>query len=97
MTLSDFKNTLGQPAPPKGISEILVALWYDANKQWDAAHDIAQSKEGTQPYDLLHAYLHRCEGDNWNANYWYNRAKSKMPQISLEEEWETLVMIHLAN
>jgi hypothetical protein len=95
MTLADFKNTLSQESPPQGISEILVALWYDANQQWDSAHDIAQSQEGTQPYDRLHAYLHRVEGDQWNANYWYNRAKSKMPQTSLAEEWESLVMLHL--
>jgi len=37
------------------------------------------------------AYLHRKEGDLWNADYWYAKAKKTRPNISLEEEWESLV------
>jgi hypothetical protein len=92
MTLQEFKNTLYSENPPRGISEIAKALWYDAKGDWEAAHDIAQSQEGVRDYDLLHAYLHRKEGDNWNANYWYRRAKAQMSIISLEEEWEELVI-----
>jgi len=91
MKIQDFKNSLPEPHPPLGMSEILEALWYDANGNWEAAHDIAQTQEGVQQYDLIHAYLHRKEGDNWNANYWYRRARSKMPEVSLTEEWEDLV------
>ncbi len=58
---------------------------------WEAAHNIAQTKEGTLAYDQLHAYLHRKEGDRFNANYWYRRIGESMPVISLEEEWEVLV------
>ena len=50
-----------------------------------------QAKEGTLAYDQLHAYLHRKEGDRFNANYWYRRCGENMPKISLEEEWEILV------
>jgi hypothetical protein len=39
----------------------------------------------------IHAYLHRKEGDNGNARYWYNRAGKEMPQVSLEEEWNKIV------
>jgi hypothetical protein len=91
MTFSEFNQTLEESIPPKGISEILKALWYDAKGDWESAHDIAQSWEGVQSYDQLHAYLHRKEGDNWNANYWYRRAKTTMPNLSLEEEWSVLV------
>jgi hypothetical protein len=42
-------------------------------------------------YDQLHAYVHRKEGDKFNANYWYRRCGESMPKISLEEEWEVLV------
>jgi hypothetical protein len=91
MTIIEFNNSLTALNPPQNISEILEALWYDAKNDWEAAHDIAQSQEGTQVYDRLHAYLHRKEGDNWNANYWYRRAKTTMPNVSLEEEWTLLV------
>jgi len=39
-----------------------------------------------------YAYLHRKEGDNWNADYWYKKAKRNRPNLSLEQEWEELVM-----
>ncbi len=92
ITLENFKITLSDAEPPLHWNVLLQALWYDAKGDWDAAHDIAQSQEGTQLYDRLHAYLHRKEGDNWNANYWYTRAKAKMPSVSLEKEWESLVI-----
>ncbi len=37
------------------------------------------------------AYLHRKEGDNGNANYWYIKADKKIPSVSLAEEWENIV------
>jgi hypothetical protein len=39
----------------------------------------------------VHAYLHRKEGDTWNADYWYKKAGKIRPKLSLEEEWEYLV------
>ena len=91
MTVQEFKDSLNNKVPPQGVSEIAEALWYDAKGNWEAAHNIAQSQEGVHDYDLLHAYLHRKEGDDWNAKYWYNRTTSIMPIISLEMEWEVLV------
>ena len=38
----------------------------------------------------IHAYLHRKEGDVFNAEYWYNRAGKRRPDISLEKEWEDI-------
>jgi hypothetical protein len=87
MTFTEFNNSLSENIPPQSITEILQALWYDAKDDWESAHNVAQSQEGVQEYDRLHAYLHRKEGDNWNANYWYKRAKATMPEVSLEEEW----------
>ncbi len=95
MQIQEFKDSLKNKIPPAGISEIAEALWYDAKGDWEAAHNVAQSQEGVRDYDLLHAYIHRKEGDDWNANYWYRRAKSKMPDVSLEEEWEELVSYFL--
>jgi hypothetical protein len=95
MTFSEFNQTLKETAPTNGITEILEALWFDAKGDWESAHNIAQSQEGVQSYDRLHAYLHRKEGDNWNANYWYRKAKATMPMMSLEQEWELLVNVEL--
>lgn len=91
MTLDQFTATLTQANPPADLNPILKGLWFDANEQWEEAHNIAQSKEGELQYDRLHAYLHRREGDRFNANYWYRRAKAPFFDGSLEEEWRVLV------
>ena len=91
MTIEQFKESLAEKSAPKTISVLLQALWYDAKGNWEAAHNVAQSKEGTLAYDQLHAYLHRKEGDKFNANYWYRRCGESMPKVSLDEEWEILV------
>jgi hypothetical protein len=90
MTYETFKTTLSENTHPQNLHPLLKALWYDFNGDWEAAHEVAQSNEGTADYDHLHAYLHRKEGDNWNANYWYKRAGETMPKIGLEEEWEII-------
>jgi hypothetical protein len=61
-------------------------LWRDAHGDWDAAHDLAQSDEGGAG-DWVHAYLHRKEGDDGNAAYWYRRARRPFPRGTLDEEW----------
>jgi hypothetical protein len=91
MTYAEFNATLTYSEPPQAVHELLKALWYDANEDWDAAHEVAQAHESSKNYDQLHAYLHRKEGDNWNAKYWYTRAKTKVYIGSLQDEWEMLV------
>jgi hypothetical protein len=95
MTYSEFIDSLTHDIPTPGLDPILTALWHDAKGDWEAAHNVAQSQEGTRAYDRLHAYLHRVEGDTWNANYWYRRAGSTMPGGTLKEEWESLVKENL--
>ncbi len=94
MTFFTFKHSLQQQNPPASISPNLLALWYDGKGDWTKAHDIADGN----PYpeaNWVHAYLHRKEGDNWNANYWYRRAGKTMPTLSLAEEWTNLVVYFL--
>jgi hypothetical protein len=90
MTFFEFKNSLGETNPPEALSSQLEALWYDGKGDWKRAHDLADG-----PSDRIsarvHAYLHRKEGDIWNADYWYRRAGESRPEITLEEEWEQLV------
>jgi hypothetical protein len=91
MTIDQFKATLSESEPPAGIHPVLQGLWYDASGNWEAAHTIAQGQEGMQPHDRLHAYLHRKEGDRFNANYWYRRIGESYFDGSLDEEWDVLV------
>jgi hypothetical protein len=91
MTLAEFTATLTQPEPPAGLNPVLQALWHDAKGDWQAAHGIAQGKEGTAAYDRLHAYLHRKEGDDSNARYWYRRAGATVFKGTLQAEWDELV------
>jgi hypothetical protein len=39
----------------------------------------------------VHAYLHRKEGEAWNADYWYHRAGRTFRRPTLEGEWEALL------
>jgi len=86
LKLAVFIDSLTENLPPEGLSVYLQALWYDAKGDWQCAHDLIDHLEG-QTAAHIHAYLHRKEGDSWNAQYWYNRAKQPMPEKPLDEEW----------
>ena len=90
MVYHDFIESLKDSSPPDSLSEYLKALWHDSQGNWHKAHDIAD-KTGGEMGDLIHAYLHRKEGDQWNASYWYRRANRPVSKNSLKEEWEELV------
>ena len=89
-SLSIFKDSLKKPSPNKDLSVILKSLWYDGKGDWDAAHaQVDHLSDNNSAW--VHAYLHRKEGDMWNADYWYAKAKKNRPSISLDEEWKNLV------
>jgi len=90
MDFNSFSHSLLDDFPPQYISAYLQALWYDAKGDWEKAHEIAQNIETTDG-SLIHAYLHRKEGDLSNAGYWYIKAKSSLPDTPIETEWEELV------
>lgn len=89
MTLAEFKSSLSLPQAPE-TSYLLRSLWYDAKNNWHEAHELVDGTDG-QDAALIHAYLHRKEGDQWNADYWYRRAGTPRPDMTLDEEWESLV------
>ncbi len=91
MTYEEFQQSLAFNTVPTDAVPILTALWYEARGDWETAHNVAQSREGTPAYDRLHAYLHRVEGDTFNAGYWYRRAGVSPSTDSLRQEWEQLV------
>jgi hypothetical protein len=39
----------------------------------------------------VHAYLHRKEGDQGNAAYWYSRAGKAVCREPLDVEWVSIV------
>jgi len=89
MDLEDFKATLNQSEPPQGVGRPLQALWWDAQGDWDRAHRLAQAEPGSDGA-WVHAYLHRVEGDQGNAHYWYSRAGRPPSAAALEEEWSQI-------
>jgi hypothetical protein len=90
MTVDDIRVTLGDGAPPEGLSAPLRALWHDARGDWDTAHRIAQDVED-ETGAWVHAYLHRKEGDLANAAYWYRRAGQPVATDNLDAEWSRIV------
>lgn len=95
MTLSDLKASLSASTPPPGLPPALVALWHDAKGDWHAAHLVAQDVEDKDGA-WVHAYLHRKEGDDGNAAYWYRRAAQPVAKLSLEAEWDQIATALLA-
>ena len=87
MTLEEFQQTIDTKTLPPRLSNPLTALWYDAQGDWEKAHDYAQQNNDSASA-WVHAYLHRKEDDLSNANYWYVRASRTMPDQRLEEEWQ---------
>ena len=55
----------------------------------DAAHEIVQ-READPTSALIHAWVHRAEGDLANARYWYARAGEPECEGSLEAELDAL-------
>ena len=90
MTFEQFQQSLSQSSPPPAISKHLESLWYDAKGDWEQSHNIIQEINDSDA-SWIHAYLHRKEGDTWNADYWYSRAGKTRPGITLEAEWEKIV------
>lgn len=90
-SVAQFKESLSGMEPPHDISAPLKSLWYDAKGDWHKAHALVDQLPGVQAA-RVHAYLHRKEGDSWNADYWYSRAQQKRPDTTLQEEWEQLLI-----
>lgn len=90
MTFEEFETSLIEENVPAALSPYLTALWREKRGDWSAAHEIVQELN-TATAAWIHAYLHRREGDESNARYWYRQADQAFPASqSLDEEWESL-------
>ncbi|WP_043354921.1 hypothetical protein [Methylobacterium sp. B1] len=92
-----FTATLSAPEPPPGWPAPLAALWWlahdpsgPASAAWDRAHRLVQDAAGPDAA-WVHAHLHRIEGDDGNARYWYGRVGQPGPHGTLAQERAALV------
>jgi hypothetical protein len=89
MTVDELLAAARDREPPADLLPLLRALWLDARGDWDGAHQIAQD-DGSREAAWVHAYLHRKEGDNANAAYWYGRAQRPEGAGALVDEWRSI-------
>jgi hypothetical protein len=88
-------------AAPTHFSPPQLALWhlkegaFTLGPDWDKAHAICQTAEGTFEYDLVHALAHWIEGDTPNRDYWYRRVTGWQQADTIPAEWEK-ISIHLS-
>jgi len=89
LDLHTFRDSIAKPQPPAGLTPALQALWWDAKGDWNKAHRIVMD-EPSREAALVHAYLHRLEGDPGNAEYWYRKARQKPATGRVEAEWQAI-------
>jgi hypothetical protein len=90
VNLAEFEASLRRTSPPADVRGALAALWHERRGDWDRAHEIAQDIAGADG-SWVHAYLHRREGDQSNAAYWYRQAGKPVARGSLDDEWRAIV------
>lgn len=66
-----------------------TALELARDGKWDEAHAMVQSHDDKLSC-LIHAMVHRREGDDANARHWYGRANEDVPDNSVQQEWDRL-------
>lgn len=95
MDLAAFRRSLAAQEPPAEAGPAAAAMWRAAKGEWEAAHTLAQAQEDATGA-WVHAHLHRIEGDEANAGYWYRRAGKPHCADPLDEEWTAIVKALLA-
>ena len=90
MTPAAFKRTLPHAVPPKAVDPALQALWWAKKDDWDKAHRIVMAAHSREAA-WVHAHLHRVEGDDGNAGYWYREARRHVANGPLDTEWDEIV------
>jgi hypothetical protein len=96
MSPQEFLESLSAETPPAGLPDPVTAVWHGLNDDWDRAHELVQAHEGQADADWVHAWLHRDEGDQGNAAYWYRRAGRKAEGGDLKDEGRAIATALLA-
>ena len=88
---------MSNASPPADLTPPQQALWwlkqgaFKMGPEWDKAHTICQTAEGTHEYDLVHALAHWIEGDSSNRDYWYRRVGADWTRAgTMEQEHENI-------
>ncbi|NQW11687.1 MAG: hypothetical protein HQ481_17625 [Alphaproteobacteria bacterium] len=89
MTLDEFRRSLSDTAPPSDLSPALQGLWWQGKGDWERAHQVSQT-DNSEAAAWVHAHLHRVEGDDANAGYWFRRAGRPHGRAALDEEWAAI-------
>ena len=89
---NDFLESTKKDTPPGNLEGVQLALWYALKDNWDMAHKITQDIH-TDTASWIHAYLHRVEGDNGNANYWYRRCNKSPYSGTLKNELNDIIKV----
>jgi hypothetical protein len=85
-----------QSLAPSHLSPPQRALWwlkqggFALGPDWEKAHAICQTAEGTRDYDLVHALAHWIEGDPVNRDYWYRRVAPWQRADNIVAEWQRI-------
>jgi hypothetical protein len=85
------------PSLPASLSPEAQALWHTKAGNWESAHNIAQDIH-TIMGSWIHALLHVIEGDQWNGDYWF--AKAKKPSCKpndIDALWNEIAAVVLAS
>jgi hypothetical protein len=90
MNIAAFQASVEKDEVPTDFSVPLQALWWEAKGDWTRAHALVDELE-TPEGMAVHAYLHRKEGEQWNADYWYRLAGRAYYRVDLADEWTALV------
>ncbi len=67
------------------LNKVKAALAAADAGRWDEAHNLVQDLDGAEAA-WIHANLHRDEGDDANARYWYARAGRPFPLVGVVDE-----------
>ncbi|RXS96618.1 hypothetical protein [Silvibacterium dinghuense] len=89
MSLETLRAALREAHPPVGLTPLVEAMWWEAKGDWTRAHEIAQAID-SRDAAWVHAYLHRREGDEGNAGYWYRQAGRRAAHIPMDDEWREI-------
>lgn len=78
-------------SPPQQALQLLKRGDFKLGPEWDAAHAICQTAEGTFAFDLVHALAHWIEGDVGNRDYWYRRVGQGWRRANtIQAEWANI-------
>ena len=68
---------------------ILQSLYLIKQNEWEKSHNIAQDIY-TNFGSIVHGLLHRIEGDDWNAKYWFSQGSYSGFHSTIDQEWDNI-------